>query len=148
MGLDMYLEARMFLSEYGENGKKMQDLITNAVEETHGMRPTYITCEAMYWRKCNSVHRWFVENVQDGNDDCGNYYVSRDNLEQLLSDINQVLDNPEQSDNILPSQSGFFFGDTEYNDYYFQNLRETKERITELLTDKYSNWEFYYSSSW
>jgi hypothetical protein len=148
MGLDMYLEARMFLSEYNETGKKIQDLITNNVEETHGMRPTYVTCEAMYWRKANAIHRWFVENVQDGNDNCGNYYVSHENLEQLLSDINQVLDNPEQADNILPNQSGFFFGSTEYDDYYFEKLRQTQQRITELLTDKYSNWEFYYSSSW
>ena len=23
------------------------------------------------WRKANAIHKWFVDNVQDGVDDCG-----------------------------------------------------------------------------
>ena len=28
-----------------------------------------VTCA--YWRKANQIHAWFVDNVQQGNDDCG-----------------------------------------------------------------------------
>ena len=26
--------------------------------------------EVMYWRKANYIHNWFVENIQNGSDDC------------------------------------------------------------------------------
>lgn len=38
-----------------------------------------------YWRKANQIHKWFVDNVQDGNDDCKSYYVSTEDLEKLLN---------------------------------------------------------------
>lgn len=38
-----------------------------------------------YWRKANQIHKWFVDNVQDGNDDCGTYEVSKEKLQLLLS---------------------------------------------------------------
>lgn len=38
-----------------------------------------------YWRKANHIHNWFVENVQDGEDDC-RYHgeVTKEDLEELL----------------------------------------------------------------
>lgn len=42
------------------------------------------------WRKANQIHAWFVENVQNGVDDCGDYIVSEDILEELLSICKQV----------------------------------------------------------
>ena len=33
-------------------------------------RLSYIDEEVGYWRKANAIHKWFVDNVQDGNDDC------------------------------------------------------------------------------
>jgi hypothetical protein len=148
MGLDMYLEARQYISSYDENGKKIQESIGNIMSDVNGMNITNIVCEAMYWRKANAIHLWFVNNVQAGNDDCGNYYVRRNDLENLLSDINQVLDNPETASTIMPTSSGFFFGSVEYDDYYFENLRTTRDRLEELLSPKFNSWEFYYHSSW
>ena len=37
-----------------------------------------------YWRKANAVHNWFVDNVQDGNDGCKHYWVSKEDLQKLL----------------------------------------------------------------
>ena len=36
------------------------------------------------WRKANQIHGWFVKNVQDEEDDCGYYEVSKEDLEGLL----------------------------------------------------------------
>lgn len=47
--------------------------------------------EVMFWRKANHIHRWFVENVQDGNDDCDQYNVSWDKLRELLSVCTEVI---------------------------------------------------------
>ena len=37
-----------------------------------------------YWRKANAIHKWFVDNVQNGTDDCGKYRVTVDQLKQLV----------------------------------------------------------------
>lgn len=41
--------------------------------------------EIAYWRKANQIHKWFVDNVQGGEDDCGNYEVSEEQLRDLLA---------------------------------------------------------------
>lgn len=46
---------------------------------------TSIYDEVAYWRKANQVHKWFVDHVQDGEDDCGNYEVTQEQLEDLLA---------------------------------------------------------------
>ena len=112
------------------------------------MIPNRVVCEAMYWRKANAIHNWFVNNVQDGEDDCRDYYVDRSNLQELLDTINEVLEDNDKAKELLPTASGFFFGSEEYCDYYFGELTRTRNRIMELLSDKFDDWEFYYSSSW
>ncbi len=102
--------------------------------------------EVMYWRKANSIHRWFVENVQDGVDDCGKYLVTEDHLQQLLNDVLVVLDDEDEAEEVLPTQSGFFFGSTEYDDYYFEQLKDTRDCLLKILSDKEQ--PYYYQSSW
>lgn len=46
---------------------------------------TSIYDEIAYWRKANQIHKWFVDNVQDGEDDCGDYEVSEEQLRDLLA---------------------------------------------------------------
>lgn len=41
--------------------------------------------EVAYWRKANAIHAWFVDNVQDGIDECEESPVSREKLNELLS---------------------------------------------------------------
>ena len=52
----------------------------------------HISEEVGYWRKTNQIHNWFVENVQDGVDDC-NYHneVTKEILEKLLDVCERVL---------------------------------------------------------
>lgn len=44
------------------------------------------------WRKANQIHKWFVVNVQDGNDDCGYYKVDKEELIQLQHCCSIILD--------------------------------------------------------
>lgn len=101
-----------------------------------------------YWRKANAIHQWFVDNVQDGEDNCGYYYVSRENLEVLLETVNKVLDDHSLAEDLLPTQSGFFFGATDYDDYYFEDLKETKKIIEEIFAEGDVRAEYQYHSSW
>jgi hypothetical protein len=149
MGLDMYLMSELYLSQYTEGHAD----IINHIKQHELMKDVnlpikYIRCEAIYWRKANQIHNWFVNNVQDGNDDCKEYYVSGDDLRELRSLVERVLEDHSLAKELLPSSSGFFFGSTDYDEVYFSDLEFTKSRLDELLTEKYGRWDFKYSSSW
>lgn len=49
---------------------------------------------------------------------------------------------------LLPTGSGFFFGSTEYNEYYVQDLKETIEQVNAILAEGEDSGDFYYHSSW
>ena len=45
-----------------------------------------------HWRKANEIHNWFVENVQDGIDDCDYHHeVTEEMLELLRSTCKAVI---------------------------------------------------------
>jgi hypothetical protein len=51
-----------------------------------------ISEEVGYWRKANAIHNWFVENVQDGEDDCDYHReVTADDLQELITVCTKVL---------------------------------------------------------
>ena len=143
MGLDMTLSARKW---FGSNEPLRNELAALCKSP---LPVNEVLCEAMYWRKANAIHNFFVERVQNDQDDCREYDVSREDLKALVDICNETLLSPEIAHHILPTRSGFFFGPTEYDEYYFDQLRETVEQLTELTTNPaWASWEFTYSSSW
>ena len=105
--------------------------------------------ELGYWRKANAIHKWFVDNVQNGVDDCGEYKVTKEQLIELRDTCNDVLKEPNLAEHLLPTQSGFFFGGTDYGDGYVWDLENTVHIINEILENKsYCLDDLYYSSSW
>jgi len=149
MGLDMYLSAKRFVGGHHTETAKFKQLILRAVGEMPG-ELTYVTAEACYWRKANHIHAWFVEHVQKGEDNGGDYYVSREQLTLLRDTCRVVIANPaEEGPAHLPTQAGFFFGNTEYDTYYMDEVMRTEERLTELLeTTAFDDWDFEYNASW
>ena len=84
-------------------------------------------------------------------DNCAEYYVSTESLAELRDICKQVLADPSKADELLPPQSGFFFGSTDVDEWYLDQLKYTVERLDvlfELPQVKDRNIEFYYSSSW
>lgn len=153
MGLDMYLEARKFVSSYSDaetyqNLKKQMALADGDLP--HSNFGT-LSLEVMYWRKVNAVHDWFVREVQNGEDDCKTYHVSKEKLAELVDTCKRVVDkqDPTVAADLLPSASGFFFGSTDYDEYYYEGLLWTIEGIERILNSPaYDGMDFYYQSSW
>lgn len=105
--------------------------------------------ELAYWRKANQVHRWFVENVQGGVDDCNPYPVSKEQLEELRSVVSQVLNDKSLAPVLLPTQDGFFFGPTNYDEFYFENLKYTLEAVNKTLKETdFEKEVVFYMASW
>ena len=109
-----------------------------------------IADEVAYWRKANAIHAWFVENVQDGEDDCCPHReLTQSDLIALRGLCKMVLDEPDSAPDLLPTQSGFFFGNTQYDRWYFDDIRLTIEQIDDILKNTDFNTEaLYYVSSW
>lgn len=182
MGLDMYLTRHTYVKNWKGVPKAQQTKVkvTKGGKPLPGIDPdkvSYIIEEVGYWRKANAIHRWFVMNVQDGNDDCGEYYVSTEQLQELLDAVEKVLqasklvegtvnngytfgpngekiyhtesglviDNPNTAKNLLPTEEGFFFGSTDYDEYYVNDLKETQEILKDAIA---VGGVYYYHSSW
>ena len=153
MGLDQYLYAKKYTSE-STIFNKLE--IFNQLKETICTDVAFLTkktpsisveIKVGYWRKSNQIHQYFVDNCQGGEDDCRISYVDRDKLVELLDLCKQVLVDHSQAEDLLPAQSGFFFGNTEYNEYYYSDLSDTVE-ILENALKMGDDWSFYYQSSW
>lgn len=99
-----------------------------------------------YWRKFNALHRWFVENVQNGQDDCEVYIVTDEHLKSLKETLEKITQ--ENANDLFPIGSGFFFGSSEYDEDYFQDIEELKSTVNHLINQKLSDITYTYQSSW
>jgi hypothetical protein len=156
MGLDMYLTAKRYLwkDSDAEIVKKINDLIEVEADLEQAftgssLRVKGIEVSAMYWRKANAIHGWFVENCQNGEDNCREHYVSREQLETLRDLCKDILEHPDaERDSDLEPKEGFFFGSYEKDEWYYQDLEDTVKGLERALTLSAKQYEFYYSSSW
>ena len=151
MGLDMYLKKSTYVENWPHTPLEEKFNITIMrggfpYEKIDPEKISYITEQVAYWRKFNALHKWFVDNVQEGEDDCKEYHVSNEDLQNLLKTLEQIAENPEKASELLPTQGGFFFGGLEYDEDYMDNVRYTIDVIKKLLEEKSGN--IYYTSSW
>jgi len=187
MGLDMYLAKKHYIQNWDHMPPEQRYSVSvrqggKRLKTIKPKRISYVVEEVAYWRKANQIHKWFVDNVQGGNDDCKEYYVEREQLRELLATVITVLQgsqlvagkitngytltstgtevvrnpivedgqriaDPSVANALLPTQEGFFFGGNEYDQYYYEDLKYTRETLSELLAEE-DNGEFYYHSSW
>lgn len=104
-----------------------------------------VTCA--YWRKANQIHKWFVDNVQNGEDDCDTYYVSHEKLGELRETCRRALFAKDPS--LLPPHEGFFFGSYDIDEWYWNGIKNTIKQIDRVLAlPELSELSFSYTSSW
>jgi len=152
MGLDMYLTGERYVSEYERGMEQAAKSLSAAVEVTrytHQRPVTGIVVEVMYWRKANAIHAWFVDHVQGGEDKCRPHSVSAEDLAKLLALLDEVLADREHGPKKLEPRAGFFFGSTEVDEWYWQDVEQTAAVLREVLKwGDLSAWSFTYQSSW
>jgi len=184
MGLDMYLHKKHYVKNWEHNPPEKEVKITvtrggKPMTEIDVTKVCYIEEDVAYWRKANAIHKWFVDNAQNGEDDNGQEaYVERSQLEELLTlckeikakcklkkgmvkngssykdgkeipnmEEGKIMTNKSYAEARLPSQSGFFFGSTDYDEYYMQDIDHTIT-VLEAELKKDDGAEYYYHSSW
>ena len=158
MGLDMYLYAKnSFIDKEWQKEDDARRLTHRELVKTldcdkfickSNLGSIVTSVEVAYWRKANGIHQWFVDKCQDGNDDCRAAYVSRDKLTELLNICKQITADNSLAEELLPTQGGFFFGSTEYDEWYFNDIKTTISELESVLADTPEEWWFEYQSSW
>jgi len=154
MGLDMHFGGRRYLWDFGDSGDaEIAKAVGAQFPEIAGKRVKQVEAEFMYWRKANQIHIWFVKNVQAGVDECQETPVSIEQLVQLQEVCESVLADHSRAAELLPAQSGFFFGGTDYDEWYFRDVEDTLKWLNSMITmgalnENLKSWDFYYQSSW
>ena len=154
MGLDMYLYSYSNPCEQGINQKNYELAVKASEAEKYLSKhpqeygSVMIQVRVAYWRKANAIHKYFVKNFRDGVDDCREIHVGRDDLKELLDICHQVKEDHNKAEELLPTQSGFFFGSTEYDWWYYDNIEDTIKQLTAILEDGSDSWSFLYQASW
>jgi hypothetical protein len=100
MGLDHGLLKRHYVKNWDHSDPKEKYQVTvrkggKPVRSINAEKVEYIDEEVITWRKANQIHNWFVENVQDGEDNCQEHYVSGDQIRLLVADCEAVLRDSE-----------------------------------------------------
>jgi hypothetical protein len=68
---------------------------------------------------------------------------------EQLTAPGKVITNKAAAERVLPTQGGFFFGSTDYDEGYIADLRDTVRIIDRVLTDKsLEGCDFEYRASW
>ena len=136
MGLDMYLKRHSYCCPTEEmksnGGLTLRGSTTEIKVNAAKLSRIVIEEDVTYWRKVNQIHNWFDSQIENGIDNCKEYFYSFDKLIELREACKQVLANNELAEELLPTCEGFFFGETDYDEYYFDELNNTVQTIDEL----------------
>lgn len=87
---------------------------------------------AAYFRKVNSIYAYFADRLE--NEMC---VVAKSDIIDIMNKAIQVLSehDEEASKDLLPTQGGFFFGSTDYDDWYYQDMITILNEFGKLLKD-------------
>ena len=83
-----------------------------------------------YFRKVNFLIPFFGYE-----ENCSNIEIDKYQVEDLIEACKEVLANHDKASFLLPTQAGLFFGSTDYDDLYFDDVQNVKEKFEEVLAD-------------
>jgi hypothetical protein len=165
MGLDHWLDKTYVIGKYTYDEPKVDIDIKikgkDGINYALNVNPdnlTGITETVCVWRKENWLHKFFLEQEGIIDDNCQPFNVSEATLELLLERIDKILNAyksghkelaTQTAMEILPPMSGFFFGQLNIDDDYFDCLvRAYRDIAHAMRTNKQFRSYFTYCASW
>ena len=164
MGLDMYFYARKTTYKsfskwdnsdranevnYPEDLKTFSDYICNRNFKSVQTETIY---QIGYFRKFNALHSYIVKTFANGIDNCQDIILYKEDVEQIKKVLDDVLNahqQVEKAKELLPTQSGFFFGGTDYDEFYFEDVKVAADLMQSLLCNfDFDKYQLIYEASW
>jgi len=118
------------------------DLSTLKEEEDKIVADAYKKEDA-YFRKVNFIYAYFKNKLVEEE-----AWVEKSDLEDLISRCEKVLANHTLADELLPTQSGFFFGSTDYDEWYYHDVRDCLKQMKKLLKGLKDDEQLFVRMSW
>lgn len=149
MGLDMFLYKRKYVKNWEHTPEEDKHTVTveqNGKVLTQWDNPTYIVKEVAYWRKFNALHGFIVEHFNNGKDDCSPIPLDLEDLKTIHNQLEKAY--ADNNHTLLPPTSGFFFGNTEVDDYYWSDIRDAIEVFKDLINMEDADVYYEYHASW
>ena len=103
--------------------------------------------QVAYWRKANAIHGWIIDRT-NAIDDCTPIDLRKQDLYDLREACIEVLSDPDKAEQLLPPTSGFFFGGTDIDEWYWENLRDTVSKLNTIIDQSVDDATFEYQASW
>lgn len=105
--------------------------------------------EVAYWRKANAIHNWII-NRSEEEDNCTPIALTKQDIIDLRETCIKVLESnsAEYAMEHLPPASGFFFGSTEINEWYWEDVKDTIDKLNDALDNSVDDAMFEYLASW
>ena len=155
MGLDMYLNKKTYIKRWEHTPKESVYHVTIDREKGHRIkteRVTFIEEELMYWRKANHIHAFFIDRCGDegGYHNCREMHVDTETITDLINKLKKVVKAKDDSvsNELLPTAPGFFWGATEYDEYYYEECERTLNELSDLVDSGDADCDLYYEASW
>ena len=98
------------------------------------------------FRKINFLFKFFEDKIGDKNPTT--IEVTTEDLEELRERCIKVLTDHTLAETLLPTCSGFFFGSTEYDEYYFEDVLRVLDVCESLLKHPLDDREGYELDIW
>ena len=121
-----FKEYDFYLSAFKEKTLNLSEL--EALVESH--IKCHYALEDAYFRKVNFIYEYFRNLLVD---ECCK--VSKNDIKALIDTCEDVLKHKGDEDYAklyLPTTSGFFFGSTEYNDWYWVDVKNCLTQMKKL----------------
>lgn len=90
-----------------------------------------------YFRKVNFIFYYFDQTIGTMQDQWF-AFVKPEDVDDLIDRCERVLKDHKLAHELLPTQSGFFFGSTDYDDWYFSDVKsclKQMKKYRKLLKD-------------
>ena len=87
----------------------------------------YYGDEDAYFRKVNFLFKYYEDRGKMHDQ----YYAFTDasDIDDIIDRCERVLKNHELANELLPTQSGFFFGGTDYDGWYFSDVKDCLKQM-------------------
>ena len=144
MGLDQTLQREIYVGGNYEHNNVggIVDIISS--NKRHIIDPKTISTiqiHVAYWRKSNQIHKWIVEKSNDGEypEDDTKVSITGEQLLELVEICKELLEDKDvdKAMELLPPSEGFFFGSSDIDDYYWQDLEYTVEQLKDIDKEEY-----------
>ena len=95
------------------------------------------TKEIGYFRKVNFLIPFFENQLGCEIENLRKVKIDKEDAEELLKRCSAVLDDHSRAKELLPTQEGFFFGSTDYDDYYFEDVESVRDYVKDTLLPEF-----------